>query len=689
MEKSEAPSDRTRHADGEAALSAGDPGTGLAIFQALLADEAGNVPAHLGAAAALLALERPMDALAHYDVALTWQPDSWVAHFGRGAVLHRAGRPEAALDAYDQALRSAPDAAAIQLPRGDVLLALAEPRAAMAAFDAVLAEDPRRIRAMTGRAAALVHLDQFDAAKAAYRQALAVDPESIEAHAGLGCVWLVEREADQALAAFDRCIAAAPMTAKSHWGRGEALLLRQALAEALAAFDRALEIDPDLTDAHAGRSRALQALGVPLPERLAVEALATDDAVEAAVARAPFGDLALSVRFAEGLSGRMTRQAFSQASDGDGAWSGGPSLEDLSAAAGDRCLVYLLPARRRAGAILIRQDGAEWIDLPDLTAAAVREGRARLLAAYGDWRGEAGVRFTPLKAQAGRAETFAQALEDCGAWLWDAGVGRLVERVEQAGLTRCTLVAGARLGLMPLAAARGPDGRYAAERLILSQTPNGACWLGSRRRAPGQTAEAAIIVPRSAPDGARAEALGFAHRCGAERVRLVDAGRATRTAFLQAFSTADGIYFAGHAAADLERPMQSHLDLDDGPLALDELATSTRGGGRPRLVILAGCETGLIGQTLPPAEPLAFPALMNILGVASVVSAHWLLLDRPARAIMEDFQVALLGEDRDPAVALATAQRAAISGRHDRAGAAPHTQPSHPLAWAALHASGA
>ena len=159
---------------------------------------------------------------------------------------------------------------------------------------------------------------------------------------------------------------------------------------------------------------------------------------------------------------------------------------------------------------------------------------------------------------------------------------------------------------------------------------------------------------------------------------------ATPDRFLAELDDHDFVFFAGHAVVDAERPERSRLLLapagerpGDGDLFAGDIARQRL--SRPRLVVLAGCDTaGGRWGSLEGSSSLAMPFLAA--GVPVVLGSLWRVDDRATAAFMREFQDALAAH-QDPGRALRTARGRMLSSSDSRL--------NRPAAWAAFQLIGA
>jgi predicted O-linked N-acetylglucosamine transferase (SPINDLY family) len=113
-------------------------------------------------ARALMAGQRPIEALAAYDRLIELQPANFEAHYNRGVILSQQRKNEEALASLDQALKLQPNAAAVHFNRGVVLADLERHREALESYDRALALEANYMPALANRAMVALSLCAWD-----------------------------------------------------------------------------------------------------------------------------------------------------------------------------------------------------------------------------------------------------------------------------------------------------------------------------------------------------------------------------------------------------------------------------------------------------------------------------------------------------------------------------------------------
>jgi CHAT domain-containing protein len=326
----------------------------------------------------------------------------------------------------------------------------------------------------------------------------------------------------------------------------------------------------------------------------------------------------------------------------------------------DRVIVYLAHARGAGVALIVDAfSQVRPVALPRCTTQAVQR-RVQLLNQARDAHGNG-------------PAALAGTLDAVSSWCWDAILSPVL-RV--APTRRLVLVPSGLLALLPLHAAwtAAPPGRA-----------RGAPESGLRRRyladdrtvsyAPGARAAAPARIPRASPDAPllvvtdpRPTLLPALQHVAAElaassshfpRVIRIDGPDAIPAAVTAALQQAQVAHFICHGSSNPENPMESGLFLAAGErLALrDILALRLQHPlGRPRLCVLSACQTDQPGTQLPD-EVVSLPTGLLQAGYAGVLAAQWPVLGEVAALVIGRFYRAWLMDGKEPADALAQAQR--------------------------------
>lgn len=321
-----------------------------------------------------------------------------------------------------------------------------------------------------------------------------------------------------------------------------------------------------------------------------------------------------------------------------------PTYHDLRAAACDGPFVYVFAAERK-GYALVLTEGPEpvVVELPLLRATEVNAHASRLL-------------------QAQDAHEMAGELETQLPWLWKVVLQPLVAHLQPPALV--TLVPVGALGQLPIhaaVAARDEDGVWRDQTggLVFRYAPNARVFLRARAaagRAPG--VEKLRLLTVAVPDGPDGRRLPRAEDESHGIVALFGEHRTTRpspAALADVVAALDACaiwHFACHGEHDLTNPLESHLQLADGPLTLRSIFARPHAVGR--LAVLSACETAMFDETLLD-EVIGFPSALLQNGIGGVASFLAPVEDEAAMLLVLRF-FSRLRDGVAPARALAEAQ---------------------------------
>lgn len=127
--------------------------------------------------------------------------------------------------------------------------------------------------------------------------------------------------------------------------------------------------------------------------------------------------------------------------------------------------------------------------------------------------------------------------------------------------------------------------------------------------------------------------------------------QATKQAFRSSLASGKSILLSAHGEFTPAEPWSSRISFHDGPMALSELVGIS--GIDTSLIILSCCEAGL-SQSSSSDEPFGFPAILQSVGVASLVAPAWRVDDLATCLFVTQLQQEL-SQGIAPAVALSAA----------------------------------
>jgi hypothetical protein len=201
------------------------------------------------------------------------------------------------------------------------------------------------------------------------------------------------------------------------------------------------------------------------------------------------------------------------------------------------------------------------------------------------------------------------------------------------------LVSTGLLGQLPWASLPALRGRS------IVVAPSASKWLASTQSVPSATvAVAALAGPDLGRAAVEVDAVGDAWTDA-----QVD-GTASRTALLEAVTSANVLHVAAHGVHQPENPLFSSLRMVDGPVFAHEL---DQRGHAPQHVVLSACEVGL-ATIRPGDEALGLASVLLNLGTRSVIASVARVGDEVAARTMAAYHLRL-AKGEDSAAALAAA----------------------------------
>jgi CHAT domain-containing protein/tetratricopeptide (TPR) repeat protein len=315
--------------------------------------------------------------------------------------------------------------------------------------------------------------------------------------------------------------------------------------------------------------------------------------------------------------------------------------------------------------------GLTVIDLPELTT----ERLAALLIGAGDgppagWIGAYFVNYLSGAEQNRRWPEWLAAIDGLGPELWRLFGARLDAALKERGVqpgARLMWLPSGWLGILPLGLAQDPvSKRRLADDYEIVYAPSLEAFAAARGSVAkvGSDTLAAIINPTGDLPGTEKEGAVVASYFASDTRTLLAREAATPEAVLAALKGKTHWHFASHGTFSWLNVRQSAL-LMHGPTRLSVgRLLETDGLGRPRLVVLSACETGLSEITANPDEFFGLPGAFTALGAAGVVATLWPVSDAATALLMAKFYELHVGAGLSPSAALSQAQawlRAATS----------------------------
>lgn len=232
-----------------------------------------------------------------------------------------------------------------------------------------------------------------------------------------------------------------------------------------------------------------------------------------------------------------------------------------------------------------------------------------------------------------------------------------------------TCCPGGPIGLLPLHAARTPDGPWLMTHSIRATISRAAAEWSQQAasRLPRITDIASVAAPAPTSLPALAAAITESAAFAPAHLRF-HRQRATAQALLTALRTHSVVHVATHAVSDAMDPLAQHFVLaDDEPLFADTVLDAAPLAAQ--LVVLAACGTGR--TTVPHVdEGLTLASTLHAAGVPTVLASLWSVYDTATADLMTGVAQQLRDGDT-PAEALRNCQLSAIRAGHDGVDWAP------------------
>lgn len=301
-------------------------------------------------------------------------------------------------------------------------------------------------------------------------------------------------------------------------------------------------------------------------------------------------------------------------------------FKEIQRQAQDAPLVYLATTRYGGFALIVRAQGEpQAVDLPLLREQTLRERAGRYLQVYEQW--------LSLSMGFEIRTAYQKELDALLEWLGEAVMAPLLEAL--SGEERAVLIPGGWLGILPLHAARLPQGGYALDRMTFTYAP-GAHALYHARQHQNTNGEHLLAVenPRGdlifTPWEVRAARRYFPGRCTHLR-----GGEATLQAVEQALPEAGILHFSTHGSAGWGDSQRAALALaNDESLSLKRVYALHL--QRAQVAILSACETAVPGLKAPD-EVLSLPAGWMLAGVPRVIGTLWAVNDLSTALLITRF----------------------------------------------------
>ncbi len=219
-------------------------GNDLALWQQTVAVSPASAKAQGGLGAALLARNRPREALHHFLIAVALDPNEPSTHYNVGLACTELGRLPEAVARCREAIRINPEFSPAHYQLGLALMVQNRLPEALAELAEAVRLSPALPEAHFEWGVALARSGRLAEAVDQYQAALRLKPGLIEAEYELGSALYQLDRAPEAVACFQRALQADPGLAAAHFNLGLALARIGRTEQATAEYAEAVRLDP-------------------------------------------------------------------------------------------------------------------------------------------------------------------------------------------------------------------------------------------------------------------------------------------------------------------------------------------------------------------------------------------------------------------------------------------------------------
>jgi CHAT domain-containing protein/tetratricopeptide (TPR) repeat protein len=332
--------------------------------------------------------------------------------------------------------------------------------------------------------------------------------------------------------------------------------------------------------------------------------------------------------------------------------------------------VLVAPIVTRAGSKLLivsnarSSDDISLVDVPQLTEERLRDfiGARTNDNRGGGWLAAYNINYLPDEELHAHWKDWLAAVDNVGTALWILFGADLKTALDRRGVkpgSRLIWLPTGALGILPLGLTQNPSNKQRlADEYDIVYAPSLETLTNAQDVIfqSNRTTLAAVINPTGDLPGTEKEgAIVAAHFAINDRV-LVKAEAATAETVLGSIKGKSYWHFASHGRFSWTDARQSALLMHgDVGLTVGQIMDAD-GVGRPRLVVLSACETGLYDINEASDEFIGLPTAFLALGAAGVMSSLWPVADWPTELLMARFYEYHLDEGLAPSIALSRAQ---------------------------------
>jgi len=254
------------------------------------------------------------------------------------------------------------------------------------------------------------------------------------------------------------------------------------------------------------------------------------------------------------------------------------------------------------------------------------------------------------------------AIDGLGPEIWGLIGARLDAHLKTRGVkpgARLVWLPSGWLGTVPLGLAQDPASkrRFIDSYEIVYAPSIEALDAASSHSAPADPATLAVVInPTGDLPGTETEGAIVAAHFPVKARTVLEREAATPDAVLAALKGRTHWHFASHGSFSWADPRQSGLVMRGQALLSVGRLLETDGLGRPRLVVLSACETGLFEITNNPDEFIGLPGAFTALGATGVLGTLWPVSDAATALLIAKFYELHIDARLSPPTALRRAQ---------------------------------
>jgi CHAT domain-containing protein len=338
------------------------------------------------------------------------------------------------------------------------------------------------------------------------------------------------------------------------------------------------------------------------------------------------------------------------------------------ALAGNGALVVPVITQLGASIIVVPatpdRDSVRHVSLPDDTAEKlfVLLRGPRNDPKLTGWLGAYFINQLPSAEFQRRKPEWMAAIKGVGPELWRLFGENLDAELKAAGLARgarLIFLPPGELGILPLGLAQDPaTKRHLTDDYEIVYAPSLEALIAAHSRAE-ETAPATLAVvinPTGDLPGSEREGKLVASYFPKDARTVLERDRATAGAVLKALKGKTHWHFASHGTFSWQDARQSALIMHGMERLSVGRLLEAEGLGRPRLVVLSACETGLYDLSSNPDEFIGLPGTFTALGAAGVVGTLWPVSDAATALLVARFYELYWDAKLSPPTALHSAQ---------------------------------